>query len=75
MIAPGCDRFGVSAPLRAVAMTVSCGAILPALTSSTILPLGSTLASPQSMTWTSPKAPTITLEGFRSRWITSRAWA
>ena len=35
----------------------------------------STLASPQSMTCTSPKAPTMTLAGFRSRWITSWAWA
>src|SRR5262245_53717679 len=34
-----------------------------------------TLARPQSMTWTSPNAPTITLDGFRSRWITSWAWA
>lgn len=32
--------------------------------------LASTLASPQSMTWTSPNAPTITFDGFRSRWIT-----
>ena len=37
--------------------------------------LGSTLASPQSITWTSPKLPTITFDGFRSRWITPRAWA
>ena len=34
-----------------------------------------TLARPQSMTWTSPKAPTMTFDGFRSRWITPRAWA
>ena len=27
------------------------------------------------MTWTSPKAPTMTLAGFRSRWITPRLWA
>src|SRR5262249_48063810 len=33
------------------------------------------LARPQSMTWTSPKAPTMTLDGFRSRWTTSWAWA
>ncbi len=32
-------------------------------------------ARPQSMTCTSPKAPTITLDGFRSRWITPRLWA
>ncbi|MFO0848788.1 MAG: hypothetical protein U0871_09575 [Gemmataceae bacterium] len=35
----------------------------------------STFASPQSITWTSPNAPTITLAGFRSRWITPRLWA
>ena len=35
----------------------------------------STLASPQSMTWTSPNAPTMTLAGFRSRWTTPWAWA
>ena len=38
-------------------------------------PAGRTLARPQSITWTSPKLPTITLDGFRSRWITPRAWA
>ena len=27
------------------------------------------------MTWTSPNAPTMTLAGFRSRWITPWAWA
>ena len=32
-----------------------------------------TLARPQSMTWTSPKAPTMTLAGLRSRWMTP--WA
>lgn len=31
-----------------------------------------TLARPQSITWTSPKAPTMTLSGFRSRWTTPR---
>jgi len=35
----------------------------------------STLASPQSMTWTSPKAPTMTFSGFRSRWMTPLLWA
>ena len=34
-----------------------------------------TLARPQSMTWTSPNAPTMTFAGFRSRWITPRPWA
>src|SRR5262249_760677 len=34
---------------------------------------GRTLARPQSMTWTSPKAPTMTLAGLRSLWMTR--WA
>ena len=34
-----------------------------------------TLASPQSMTWTSPNCPTMTFAGFRSRWITPLLWA
>src|SRR5262249_18268785 len=38
-------------------------------------PSHSTVARPQSMTWTSPKAPTMTLDGLRSRWITPLAWA
>ena len=38
-------------------------------------PSVSTLASPQSITWTSPNAPTMMFEGLRSRWITPRAWA
>ena len=33
------------------------------------------LATPQSMTRTSPKDPTITFSGFRSRWMTPWAWA
>ena len=37
--------------------------------------LARTLASPQSMTWTSPNAPTMTFAGFRSRWMTPWAWA
>jgi hypothetical protein len=35
----------------------------------------STLPKPQSTTSTSPNAPSITLLGLRSRWITPRAWA
>ena len=63
-------------PLPAVVIRGSPRAALwPALASSAAPPLGRTLARPQSMTWTSPKLPTITLEGFRSRWITSREWA
>ena len=53
------------------------GAIL-----STSLPAGvppssrsSTLARPQSITWISPKLPTMILPGSRSQWITPRAWA
>ena len=38
-------------------------------------PRGRTLARPQSITCTSPKLPTITFDGFRSRWITPRACA
>ena len=32
--------------------------------------VASVRASPQSITYTSPKSPTITFSGFRSRWIT-----
>ena len=35
----------------------------------------SIFASPQSMTCTSPNAPTMTFAGFRSRWMTPWAWA
>ena len=51
------------------------GGSLPAFASSATPPRGRTLARPQSITWTSPKLPTITFDGFRSRWITPRAWA
>ena len=40
-----------------------------------VKPDGNTFAKPQSTTSTSPKLPSITLAGFRSRWITPRAWA
>ena len=60
-------------PLLAVAITVSWGRSLPAFASSAAPPRGNTFARPQSITWTSPNDPTITLEGFRSRWITPRA--
>jgi hypothetical protein len=33
------------------------------------------LATPQSITRTSPKSPTMMLAGFKSRWMTPRAWA
>ena len=38
-------------------------------------PSASTLARPQSITCTSPNAPTMMFAGFRSRWITPLAWA
>ena len=46
-----------------------------ALSSSATPPWSSTLARPQSMTCTSPNAPTMTFDGFRSRWITPRLCA
>ena len=46
-----------------------------ALSSSATPPWSSTLARPQSMTCTSPNAPTMTFDGFRSRWMTPRLWA
>ena len=39
------------------------------------IPAVSTFARPQSITCTSPNAPTMMLEGFRSRWMTSRECA
>ena len=56
----------VAEPLRAVAMTV-CRRSASRHGVVAIPPRGNTLASPQSMTWTSPKEPTITFDGFRSR--------
>jgi len=56
-------------------MIVSCFGRRPAVRSSVAPPRGRTFVSPQSITWTSPKAPTITFEGFMSRWITPREWA
>jgi hypothetical protein len=56
-------------------MTVLASSETPADSSSATLPRGRTLASPQSMTWTSPKPPTMMFNGFMSRWITPRAWA
>ena len=35
----------------------------------------SNFASPKSSTFTAPSVPTITLAGFRSRWMIPRAWA
>ena len=73
MTLPASERSG-SETLRAVAMIVS-SSELPAEASSTAPPWARTLASPQSITWTSPNAPSMTFDGFRSRWITPRAWA
>ncbi len=43
--------------------------------SSAMPPSARTLARPQSITCTSPKAPTMMLAGLMSRWITPLAWA
>ena len=40
---------------------------LPAPASSIAPPWGSTLANPQSITWTSPNEPTMIFDGFKSR--------
>ena len=70
-------RLGfVATPGGAAAHDETAGsAIRCAGSSSATRPSGSTLARPQSITCTSPKLPTITLAGFKSRWITRRAWA
>ncbi len=71
---PACDSLPLPAePLRTVRMADS--AFPMAFASSAMPPSGKTLARPQSITCTSPNEPTITFEGFRSRWITPRAWA
>jgi hypothetical protein len=71
---PACDSLPLPAePLRTVMITVSWAG--SAEVSSATPPLGRTLASPQSMTWTSPKLPTMMFDGFKSRWITPRACA
>ena len=64
-----------SEPVRTVRMALESSRPRRALTSSATPPWSSTLASPQSITWTSPKPPTITFDGFRSRWTTPREWA
>ena len=69
---PACDSSRFE-PLRTVATRLSSGAGWAGGSSA---PRSlSTLARPQSITWTSPKLPTMTFDGFRSRWITPRAWA
>ena len=65
----------VVSPTAAIVDSPSEAPRRPALVSSATPPRARTLARPQSITWTSPKAPTMTLAGFRSRWITPRACA
>ena len=69
---PDCER-SLSPLLRAVATTVSLAGLAARLPRRSIA--GKTLARPQSITCTSPNDPTITLDGFKSRWITPREWA
>ena len=70
---PACER-SLSPLLRIVATTVSLAGDSRSAWAG-CPSLGRTLARPQSITCTSPKDPTITLAGLRSRWITPRAWA
>ena len=67
--------ISTSVPLATVAISVSEAAPSAGLRIMATPPRGSTLATPQSITWTSPKLPTITFDGFKSRWITPRVWA
>jgi hypothetical protein len=65
-------------PLRKVRMTVSLAEVSwlrAARCSSAMPPSVKTFARPQSITCTSPNAPTMMLAGFRSRWITPLACA
>ena len=73
---PAIDSEPASRPLRTVVDRRVCGLRL-ALRAPLVgdAAAGSTLARPQSTTCTSPKAPTMMFAGFRSRWITPRAWA
>ena len=73
MTEPACES-SASVPVRPVWITVS-WRMRPASSSSATPPCGNTLARPQSITWTSPKLPTMIFEGFRSRWMTPRTWA
>ena len=63
---------GIDSDLTRTCSAVSSGSSEPV---PSLARLARSLASPQSMTWTSPNAPTITLAGFRSRWMTPRSWA
>ena len=61
-------------PARVPSLSRSDRIAVPAVSSDpTALPAATgprTLANPQSITCTSPNAPTITFSGFRSRWMT-----
>ena len=71
---PACDSLPLPAePLRTVVIDGFLDRLRRGLVGDA--PAGKTLARPQSITCTSPKEPTITFDGFRSRWITPRAWA
>ena len=71
---PGRDSIAAD-PLRKVQTADASPLARIAFSSSATPPWSSTLAKPQSMTCTSPKLPTMMFDGFRSRWITPRAWA
>ena len=49
--------------ITAVSWTTGCAEALAR--SATLSPCGNTLARPQSITWTSPKLPTMMFEGFQ----------
>jgi hypothetical protein len=71
MTDPGVEREpSVSACRSETRLTASCGVTGCAASSRPF-----TFAKPQSTTWTSPKYPTITFEGLRSRCTTPRACA
>ena len=71
---PGRDSI-TSEPSRQVRMADASSPAETARSSSATPPWSSTLARPQSITWTSPKLPTMTFDGLRSRWITPFEWA
>jgi hypothetical protein len=70
---PIADPIAVSSdPLPLAVETIK---VSPAPTARASSGRPTTLASPQSTTSVSPNRPRITLDGFRSRWITPREWA
>ena len=73
MTKPATESEPVSELERTVSITETSGSGAGSSSFETLRRM--TLARPQSTTWTSPNAPTITLEGLRSRWITRREWA